>query len=50
MGGEALCPDKILACPSVGACQDKEAVVGGLVNREKEDRIGDFGRGNQERE
>ena len=32
MGGEALCPEKA-QCPSVGECQDREVVVGGLVSR-----------------
>jgi hypothetical protein len=27
-------------CPSVGECQDREAGVGGLVSRRKENRIG----------
>jgi hypothetical protein len=35
-------------CPSVGECQDREAGVGGLVSRGREDGIGDFRRGNQE--
>jgi hypothetical protein len=32
MGGEALGSVKVL-CPSIGECQDKEEVVGGLVSR-----------------
>jgi hypothetical protein len=35
--------------PSVGECKDREAGVGGLVKRGKEDGIGGFWRGNQER-
>jgi hypothetical protein len=46
MGGEALDPVKAL-CSSVGACQDQEAGVGGLVSRGEE--IEGFQRGNQER-
>jgi hypothetical protein len=34
--------------PSVGECQDREARVGGLVNRGKGRRRGFFWRGNQE--
>jgi hypothetical protein len=44
MGGETLGPVKVL-CPSVGKCQDQAAVVGGLVNSGREERItvvGDF--------
>jgi hypothetical protein len=32
MGGEALCPVKVL-CPSVGECQGQEVGVGVLGNR-----------------
>jgi hypothetical protein len=46
MGGEALGPVKAL-CPSVGECQDREAGVGGLVNRG--DGIGGFRKGNKKR-
>ena len=45
MGGEALGPVKAL-CPSARECQGQDAGVGGLGNREKGDRIGDFQRGN----
>jgi hypothetical protein len=45
MGGEALGPVKVL-CPSVGECQDREMVVGGLVIRGKGYGIGGFQRGN----
>jgi hypothetical protein len=48
MGGEALGPVKAL-CPSVGECQGQEVGVGGLVSRGKQEGIGDFLRGNQER-
>jgi hypothetical protein len=34
MGGEAPGPEKA-QYPSVGECQDREAGVGGLVNRER---------------
>jgi hypothetical protein len=40
-------------CPSVGECQDQEAGVGELVNRELDGGKGDRGssqRGNEERE
>ena len=47
MGEVALGPEKA-QCPSVGECQDKEAGVGGLVSRGR--GIGDFQRGNQEKE
>jgi hypothetical protein len=33
MGGEALGPVKVI-CPSIGACQDQEAGMARLVNRE----------------
>jgi hypothetical protein len=45
MRGEALHPVKIL-CPSKGECQGQEVGVDGLESREKEERIGDFQRGN----
>jgi hypothetical protein len=32
MGGEALCPMKVL-CSSVGECQGQEARMGGMVSR-----------------
>jgi hypothetical protein len=32
MGGEALCPVKVL-CPSIEVCQVQEAGVSGLVSR-----------------
>jgi hypothetical protein len=54
MGGETLGPGKA-SCPSVGECQGGEVGVGGRVgeyphrSREREDGIGDFQRGNQER-
>jgi hypothetical protein len=32
VGGEALGPEKA-RCPNVEECQDREAGVGGLVNR-----------------
>jgi hypothetical protein len=35
--------------PHIGECQDREAGVGGLVSRRREDGIGGFRRGNQER-
>ena len=47
MGEEALGPGKA-RCPSVGKCKDREAGVGGLVSRGREDGIGVFP-GNQER-
>jgi hypothetical protein len=47
MGGDALGSVKVL-CPSVGEYQGQEASVCGLVNREREEGIGDFQRGNQE--
>jgi hypothetical protein len=49
MGGEALGPEKA-RCPSVGEFQDRKAGVGGLVSKGRADGIGDFQRGNQERE
>ena len=48
MGGEALGPVKA-PCPIIGECQDQEAEVGGLVSRGREDGIGGFQKGNQER-
>jgi hypothetical protein len=36
--------------PTVGKCQDREVGVGGLVSMGTGDGIGDFQRGNQERE
>ena len=45
MGGEALCPVKVL-CPSIGDCLGQEAEVGGLVSRERGKSIEDFWRGN----
>ena len=39
MGEKALGPVKA-RCPSVGECQDREAVVGGLVGRGRRDGIG----------
>ena len=48
MQGETLGPEKA-RCPSVGECQDREAGVGGLVSRRKEDGIGGFQRENSER-
>jgi hypothetical protein len=49
MGGEALRPEKV-QCPSVGEYQGQEVVVGGLMSRGKGDWIGDYWRGNQERD
>ena len=37
-------------CPCVGECQGLEVGVGGLMSRGREEGIGDFQRGNQERE
>ena len=48
MGGEALGPVKVL-CPSIGEYQGQEGGVGGLVSRGSRESIGDFQRGNQER-
>ena len=48
MGGEAFCPVKALY-PIVGECQDQELGVGGLVSSGREDGIGGFQRGKQER-
>jgi hypothetical protein len=48
MRGEALGLVKA-QCPIVGECQDREAVVGGLVSRVMGDGMGDFQRGNEER-
>jgi hypothetical protein len=48
MKREALGPEKA-RCPSVGECQDREAGVGWSVSRGREDGIGGFQRGNQER-
>jgi hypothetical protein len=48
MRGEAFGPVKA-PCPSIGKCQDREAGVGGLVNRERGDGIGSFWRANEER-
>jgi hypothetical protein len=45
MGGEALGPVKIL-CPSIGEGQGQEEGVGGLGNRGRGERIGDFWRRN----
>jgi hypothetical protein len=45
MEGEALGPVKIL-CPSIGECLVQEVGVGGLGSRGREERIGDFQRGN----
>jgi hypothetical protein len=36
-------------CPSIGECQDRKEGVGGLVSRVREDGIGGFPRGNQEK-
>jgi hypothetical protein len=44
--GEAL---GLVKGPSAGDCQDREAGVDGLVSRGREDGIGGFWRGNQER-
>jgi hypothetical protein len=44
MRGETLGPVKA-RCPSVGECQDREAGVGGLVCRGREDGIGGFSEG-----
>jgi hypothetical protein len=41
-GGEALGSVKA-QCPSVGECQDREAIVGVLVSRRKGDKTGVFG-------
>jgi hypothetical protein len=41
MGGEAIGPLKVL-CPIIGECQGQEVGVGGLVSREREERIRDF--------
>jgi hypothetical protein len=49
MLGEALGPVKVL-CPIIGECQGQEAGMGGLGSRGRRERIGDFWRGNQERE
>jgi hypothetical protein len=49
MRGEALGPVKVL-CPNIEECQQKEVGVGGLVNRGREEGVGGFQRGNQERE
>jgi hypothetical protein len=46
MGGEALGPVKV---PSVGECQDQQAGGAGLVSRGREEGIGGFQKGNQER-
>jgi hypothetical protein len=48
VGGEVLSPVKAPS-PSVGECQGQEAGVGGLVSRGREDGLGSFRRGNQER-
>jgi hypothetical protein len=48
MGEEAVGPEKA-RCPSVEECQDREAGVGRLISRGREDGIQDFRRGNQER-
>jgi hypothetical protein len=45
MGEEALGPVKVL-CSSIRECLGQEAGVGGLGNRGRGDRIGDFQRGN----
>jgi hypothetical protein len=45
LGEEALGPVKVL-CPSTGECLSQEAGVGGLGSRGREERIGDFWRGN----
>ena len=42
MRGESLGLVKA-RCPSVGECQDREAGVGGLVNRGRRNVIGVFG-------
>jgi hypothetical protein len=39
VGKEALGPVKA-RCPSVGECQDREVVVGGLVSRGREEGMG----------
>jgi hypothetical protein len=36
-------------CSSVGEYQDREADVGGLVSKEREDGLGGFSKGNEER-
>jgi hypothetical protein len=48
MGGEES-PVKVL-CPSVGKCQGQESGVGKLVSRGTGKEIGDFQRGNQEKD
>ena len=48
MGGETLGPVKA-QCSSVGEYQDRQAGVGGLVSKGREDGIEGFQRGNQER-
>jgi hypothetical protein len=48
MEGKAIGPKKSW-CQSVGECQDREVGVGALVSSRREDWIGDFQRGNQER-
>ena len=48
MGGEALGPEQA-RCSIVGECQDREAGVGGLVSRRRDEGIGGFRRGNQQR-
>jgi hypothetical protein len=48
VGGDALGLVKA-QCPSVEECQDREAGVGRLVSNGREDEIGDFWKGNQER-
>jgi hypothetical protein len=45
MGGEAFGPVKALS-HRVGKCQGKEVGVDGLGSRGREERIGDFQRGN----
>jgi hypothetical protein len=48
MGGELLGPVKVL-CPSIGECQGQEVGVIRLVSSGREEGIGGFQRGNQER-
>jgi hypothetical protein len=48
MGGEALGSEKAL-CSSVGECLGQEVGVDGLVSRRREEEIGNFQRGNEEK-
>jgi hypothetical protein len=36
-------------CPSIGECQDRKVGVDGLISRGRENGIGCFWRGNEER-